>query len=69
MRRLLVALTALMFLSGCSPAEQPQSGLPKAEIVTLAKTSFLGSFLSDGEKARHLKAVDAYAAARGIAEN
>jgi adenosine deaminase len=43
--------------------------LTKAEIVTLAKNSFLGSFLSDGEKARHLKAVDAYAAARGIAEN
>jgi uncharacterized protein len=33
MRRLLVALAALVFLSGCSPAEQPQSGLPKAEIV------------------------------------
>ena len=43
--------------------------LTKAEIVTLAKNSFLGSFLSDGEKVRHLKAVDAYAAARGIAEN
>jgi uncharacterized protein len=33
MRRLLVALVALVFLSGCSPAEQPQRGLPKAEIV------------------------------------
>ncbi len=35
--------------------------LTKAELVTLAKNSFLGSFLSDGEKARHLEAVDNYA--------
>jgi uncharacterized membrane protein (UPF0127 family) len=32
MRRLLVALAALVFLSGCSPAEQPQTGLPKIPI-------------------------------------
>lgn len=37
--------------------------LTKADLVTLAKNSFLGSFLSDAEKARHLAAVDAYAAA------
>ena len=34
--------------------------LSRADLVTLAKNSFLGSFLSDGEKARHLAAVDAY---------
>jgi len=39
--------------------------LGKAELVTLAKNSFLGSFLSDEEKSRHLAAVDAYAAANG----
>ena len=33
MRRLLVALAALVFLSGCSPAQRAQSGLPKTEIV------------------------------------
>jgi adenosine deaminase len=38
--------------------------LTEAEIVTLAKNSFLGSFLSDAEKARHLAAVDTYAALR-----
>ena len=43
--------------------------LTEAEIVTLARNSFLGSFLSDGEKARHVTAMEAYAAARGIAEN
>ena len=35
--------------------------LTKADLVTLAKNSFLGSFLSEGEKARHLAAVDDYA--------
>ena len=35
--------------------------LTKADLVTLAKNSFLGSFLSDAEKARHLAAVDTYA--------
>jgi adenosine deaminase len=35
--------------------------LTKADLVTLAKNSFLGSFLCDGEKAHNLKAVDAYA--------
>ncbi|HEY0282148.1 MAG TPA: hypothetical protein VGC27_05955, partial [Rhizomicrobium sp.] len=43
--------------------------LTKAEIVTLAKNSFLGSFLSETEKAHHLAEVAAYVAARGIAEN
>jgi adenine deaminase len=38
-------------------------GLGKDDIVTLAKNSFLGSFLSDAEKARHLAAIDEYAAA------
>lgn len=33
MRRLLMAVAALVFLSGCSPAEQAQRGLPKTEIV------------------------------------
>jgi len=33
----------------------------EAELVTLARNSFLGSFLSDGEKARHLAALDTYA--------
>ena len=35
--------------------------LNKAELVSLARNSFLGSFLSDGEKARHLAALDTYA--------
>jgi len=39
--------------------------LSKAELVTLAKNSFLGSFLSDDEKARHLAAIDYYAAEHG----
>ena len=37
--------------------------LTKDELVTLANNSFLGSFLGDGEKAAHLAAIDAYAAA------
>ena len=37
-------------------------GLTRAELVTLAKNSFSGSFLSEAEKARHIAAVDAYAA-------
>jgi adenosine deaminase len=39
--------------------------LSRAEIVTLAKNSFLGSFLSDGEKTGHLKAVEDYASPPG----
>ena len=35
--------------------------LSKAELVTLARNSFTGSFLDDAEKARHLAAIDAYA--------
>ena len=38
--------------------------LTRAELLTLAKNSFLGSFLSDEEKARHLAAVDTYATAK-----
>jgi adenosine deaminase len=37
-------------------------GLTKSELVMLAKNSFLGSFLSEDEKAAHLAAIDAYAA-------
>ena len=36
--------------------------LTKDELVTLARNSFLGSFLSDAEKAAHLAKIDAYAA-------
>ncbi|HEY4940344.1 MAG TPA: adenosine deaminase [Rhizomicrobium sp.] len=39
--------------------------LTRAEVVTLAKNSFLGSFLGEPEKARHVAAVDAYATANG----
>ncbi len=35
-------------------------GLTRDEIVTLAKSSFTGSFLSETEKAKHLAAVDGY---------
>jgi len=37
-------------------------GLSRAELVTLAKNSFTGSFLSPAETARHLTAIVAYAA-------
>jgi adenosine deaminase len=37
--------------------------LTRADLVTLAKNSFAGSFLPEAEKARHIAAVDAYAAA------
>ena len=36
--------------------------LSRADIVTLAKNSFSGSFLADADKAKHLAAVDAYVA-------
>jgi adenosine deaminase len=36
-------------------------GLTKEELVTLAKNSFLGSFLADSEKALRLAEIDAYA--------
>src|SRR5690348_14680593 len=36
--------------------------LTRADLVTLAKNSFLGSFLSDAAKAKHIAAIDAYAA-------
>ncbi len=35
--------------------------LSQADLITLTKNSFAGSFLSEGEKARHLAAVDAAA--------
>jgi len=35
--------------------------LSRAELITLAKNSFAGSFLSEGEKAAHLAAIDAAA--------
>jgi len=38
-------------------------GLSRAELVTLAKNSFTGSFLTPTEVAPHLAAIDAYAAA------
>ncbi len=38
-------------------------GLTKDDLVTLAKNSFAGSFLGDADKARHIAAVEAYAAA------
>ena len=41
-------------------------GLTRAELVQLAKNSFLGSFLSDAEKAKHVKAVDDYASEAGL---
>ena len=37
-------------------------GLSRAELVTLAKNSFTGSFLTAAEQAPHLAAIDAYAA-------
>ncbi|MDE2110653.1 MAG: adenosine deaminase [Alphaproteobacteria bacterium] len=40
-------------------------GLTRADLVALAKNSFLGSFLDDAKKVRHLAAVEAYAAANG----
>ncbi|MEI9886469.1 MAG: adenosine deaminase [Rhizomicrobium sp.] len=41
-------------------------GLTRAELVQLAKNSFLGSFLSDAEKAKHVQAVDDYANQAGL---
>ena len=40
-------------------------GLTHAELVTLAKNSFLGSFLDDATKQAHIAAIDRYAAAVG----
>ena len=39
-------------------------GLGKAELATLARNSFTGSFLSEADIARHVAAVDAYEAAQ-----
>jgi adenosine deaminase len=38
-------------------------GLTRADLITLAKNSFTGSFLTEAEIAPHLAAIDAYAAA------
>ncbi|ODP38306.1 adenosine deaminase [Sphingomonas turrisvirgatae] len=38
-------------------------GLGKADLATLARNSFTGSFLDDAEKARHIARLDAYVAA------
>lgn len=38
------------------------TGLGREALVTLAKNSFAGSFLPEAEKARHIAAVEAYAA-------
>ena len=35
---------------------------PQSDLVTLARNSFLGSFLSDDDVARHTAALDAYVA-------
>ena len=35
-------------------------GLDKVDLATLARNSFLGSFLTDGEVAAHLARLDAY---------
>jgi len=40
-------------------------GLTREELVTLARNSFTGSFLSEAEKAERVAAVDAYAASNG----
>jgi adenosine deaminase len=37
-------------------------GLSRDDLATLARNSFLGSFLSDAEKAAHLARLDAYLA-------
>jgi adenosine deaminase len=37
--------------------------LTRAELVTLAKNSFSGSFLAPADAARHIAAIEAYAAA------
>jgi len=39
-------------------------GLTRAELVTLAKNSFSGSFLDEAAKARHLAEIEAYAEAQ-----
>jgi adenosine deaminase len=39
-------------------------GLGKAELATLARNSFTGSFLPESDVARHVAAVDAYESAR-----
>jgi adenosine deaminase len=40
--------------------------LGRDDLVTLAKNSFLGSFLAEADKARHIAAIDAYAAQLGV---
>ena len=49
-------------MDGNSPSTLPIR-LPRADLVTLARNSFLGSFLPDEEVAAHLAKLDAYLAA------
>ena len=44
------------------PAAAHARGLDREQLATLARNSFLGSFLTEEEKAAHLARVDAYAA-------
>jgi adenosine deaminase len=53
------------YLAANWTAAQDAVGLTRAELVTLARNSFTGSFLAPGEVARHLREIDAYAAANG----
>ncbi len=39
--------------------------LTRDDLATLAKNSFLGSFLGNADKARHIAAVDVYVGANG----
>jgi len=51
------------YLNANYAAVAAATGLTRDDLVTLAKNSFGGSFLGEAEKARHIAAVDAYAAA------
>jgi len=41
-------------------------GLTAAQLAQIARNSFAGSFLAEGEKQRHLAAVDSYATDAGV---
>jgi adenosine deaminase len=41
-------------------------GLTNAQVITLARNSFLGSFLDEASVTRHLRDIDAYCADRGL---
>ncbi|HWA59985.1 MAG TPA: adenosine deaminase [Caulobacteraceae bacterium] len=49
------------YLAANYEAVATATGLTRADLVTLAKNSFEGSFLDEAAKAKHLAAVDAYA--------